>query len=204
MTITYVTGNPGKYYSVKEKFAKHNLPVDFFNYDFDEPEINDIELISKSKAEEAYKILNSPCFVADSGFYIKNYPGNPGYPGAFAKRSGISENVEMLLEQMNGVQDREACFLDCVTFYDGTEFYTFYGISEGTITYEPRGSHMQKAKSKLWYVFIPKNHDKTLAEMTDDERNNRHDGHTSAYEEFINWYKTFYLTQKRLTKKSNS
>lgn len=204
MTITYVTGNQGKYISVKEKFAKHNLPVDFFDYDFEEPEINDIELISKAKAEEAYKILNKPCFVADSGFYVKNYPGNPGYPGAFAKRSGISENVDLFLETMEKVEDREACFLDCVTFYDGNEFYTFYGLCEGTISFEPRGNHMKKAKSKLWYVFIPKNHDKTLAEMTDDERNNRHDGHTSAYEEFINWYKNNYLIQKRLTKKSNS
>lgn len=204
MTITYVTGNPGKYYSVKEKFAKHNLPIEFFKYDFDEPEINDIELISKAKVEEAYKLLKAPCFVADSGFYIKNYPGNPGYPGAFAKRSGISENVDMLLEKMNGVKDREACFLDCVIFYDGNEFYTFYGLSEGTISHEVRGNHMQKAKSKLWYVFIPKNHDKTLAEMTDDERNNRHDDHTSAYEKFIEWYEKVYLTQKKLTKKSNS
>lgn len=200
MTITYVTGNPGKYYSVKEKFAKHNLPVEFFNYDFKEPEINDIELISKMKAKEAYKILNSPCFVADTGFYIKNYPDNPGYPGAFAKRSGIAENVNILLEKMTEIRNREAYFLDCVTFYDGNEFYPFYGLSEGTISYEPRGYHIKKAKSKLWYVFIPKNHDKTLAEMTDEERNNRHDNHTSAYEEFINWYEKTYLIQKKLTK----
>ncbi|MDE5889194.1 MAG: hypothetical protein K2H20_04150 [Bacilli bacterium] len=204
MTITYVTGNPGKYISVKEKFAKHNLPVEFFNYDFEEPDINDIELISKAKVEEAYKILNKPCFVADSGFYVKNYPGNPGYPGAFAKRSGISENVNLLLEAMNNVKDREACFLDCVTFYDGNEYYTFFGLCEGTISYEQRGRNMEKAKSKLWYVFVPKHHDKTLAEMTDEERNNRQDGHTSAYEEFINWYEEVYLTQRKLTKKSNS
>lgn len=204
MKLTYVTGNKGKYYSVKEKFAKHNLPIEFLNYDFAELEINDIELISRTKAEEAYKILQSPCFVADSGFYIKNYPDNPGYPGAFVKRSGISDNIEILLEVMKDVKNREACFLDCVTFYDGNEFYTFYGISEGTITYESRGDHIEKAKSNLWYVFVPKNHDKTLAEMTDEERNNRHDEHTSAYEEFINWYENVYSTQKRLIKKSNS
>ncbi len=204
MTITYVTGNPGKYISVKEKFARHNLPVDFYIYDCEEPDINNIELISKAKVEAAYKILNKPCFVADSGFYVKNYPGNPGYPGAFVKRSGIANNVDKLLKDMEKVEDRTACFLDCVTFYDGNEFYTFYGECEGTISYEQKGNHMQKAKSNLWYVFVPKNHTKTLAEMTDEERDNRHDGHTSAYEEFIDWYKNIYLTQKRLIKKSNS
>lgn len=201
MTITYVTGNKGKYISVKEKFAKHNIPVEFFTYDFTEPDINDIEYISKVKVEEAYKILNKPCFVADTGFYIEDYPNNPGYPGAFVKRSGIADKTDELLKIMENVEDRRAYFLDCVTFYDGNEFYTFYGKSEGTISYEKRGNHMQKAKSNLWYVFIPNNHDKTLAEMTDEERENRHDGHTSAYEEFIEWYKNVYLTQKRLTKK---
>lgn len=203
MTITYVTGNHGKYISVKEKFSKHNIPIEFYNYDFEELNINDIEIISKNKAEKAYGILNQPCFVADSGFYVRNYPNNPGYPGAFAKRSGIADNVDKFLKVMENVTEREAFFLDCVTFYDGNEFYTFFGECEGTISYEKRGNHIAKAKSNLWYVFVPKNHNKTLEEMTDEERENRHDGHTSAYEEFINWYKNNYLTQKCL-KKSNS
>ncbi len=200
MKLTYVTGNLGKYYSVKEKFAKHNIPVDFYDFDCPEPEINDIELISKAKATIAYENLKSPCFVSDSGFYINNYPNIPGYPGAFAKRSGVSQNIGQLLEIMKNTQDRSAYFLDCVTFYDGDEYYTFYGKSEGTIATEKRGTNIKKAKSNLWYVFIPQNHDKTLAEMTDEERNNRHDNATSAYEEFIAWYKNIYSNQKVLKK----
>ena len=55
---------------------------------------------------------------------------------------------------------------------------------------------IKKAKSNLWYVFIPNNCDKTLAEMTDYERDHRHDGHTSATDEFINWYENIYLKGK--------
>lgn len=169
MIPTYVTSNYGKYVSVKEKFAKNNLAIEFYKCDLPEPDINDIEIISRTKANEAYKILNKPCFVADSGFYIKNYPNNPHYPGAFVKRSGVSSNITELLEVLKDVKDRSAYFLDCVTFYDGNEYYTFFGKSEGTIANEIRGNNIKKAKSNLWYVFIPQNHNKTLAEMTDEE-----------------------------------
>lgn len=194
--IVYVTGNYGKYRSVKEYFEDNQIKIDFFKYEFDEPDVNDIEFVSKAKALEAYKLLGKPCFVADSGFYIEDYPNRPGYPGAFVKRSGISANVEQLLIDMKNTENRNSYFLDCLTFYDGIKFYIFFGKSSGTISLEKRGNQIKKAKSDLWYVFIPNNCNKTLAEMTDFERKNRSDGRTSATEQFINWYKNEYNTTK--------
>ncbi len=196
----YVTGNKGKYFSVKEKFERMYLDVDFFIHDAEEPEINDIKVVAKHKVDEAYEILKRPCFVIDSGFYIKNYPGCPGYPGAFVKRSGISSDIEGLLDTLTSVEDREATFIDCLMFYDGNEYHTFYGYSGGSIAREVRGNENEKARSNLWYVFVPKNHDKTLAEMGDEERKNRHDGSNSAILDFIQWYKEEYLRIKRLSK----
>ena len=48
--IIYVTGNYGKYVSVKEHFEEKNIGIDFYEYDFKEIEINDIEKISRKKA----------------------------------------------------------------------------------------------------------------------------------------------------------
>ncbi len=193
--IIYVTGNYGKYVSVKECFTEKNIEIDFYKYDFEEMEINDIEKISRKKALDAYKILQAPCFVADTGFYINDYPNNPGYPGAFVKRSGISSDIDGLLETMKKQSNRTCKFVDCLTFYDGNEFYTFYGVSNGTLAFSKKGNPIKKAKSNLWYVFIPNNCDKTLAEMSDEERKNRNDGHTSATELFAEWYKNSYLKQ---------
>lgn len=189
MNLTYVTSNYGKYISVKEKFKKENIEIDYFKYDFAEPSVNDLELISKEKARQAYLALGSPVFVEDSGFYIVNYPNNPGYPGAFVKRSGVSSNIEKLLEDMKYVTDRECYFQDCVTYYDGKEFYQFKGMKPGTLSTTIKGDELIKAKSKLWHVFIPKNCNKTMAEMTDEERINRPDGRVDATIEFIKWYK---------------
>ncbi len=198
--LTYVTGNYGKYVSVKKHFEDRNIEISYYNYDLKEPEINDIEYISKVKAKEAYQLIKSPVFVADSGFYIEAYPDNPGYPGALVKRSGISKNIKELLETMKGIQNRKCYFLDCLTFFNGKEFHQFLGISEGTLAEEPKGLEQEEAKSNLWYVFIPKNHCKTLAEMTEEERIHRKDDRVSATELFIDWYSQNYRPKiKRLS-----
>lgn len=198
--LTYITGNYGKYISVKEKFEGAGITIDYFKCDLNEPEVNDIEFISKEKARQAYEILGKPVFVADSGFYIEDYPNNPGYPGAFVKRSGISSNISELLKTMENINNRNCYFLDCLTFYNGKEYYQFFGLSKGTLSRKSKGYENKKAKSNLWYVFIPYNCTKTLAEMTDEERNNRPDDRTSATDEFINWYKNNYKNVKRLVK----
>lgn len=194
--LTYVTGNYGKYISVKEKFENVKININYFKCDLDEPNINDIKFISKEKAKQAFEKLKSPVFVTDSGFYIENYPNNPGYPGAFAKRSGVSSNIEKLLETMKNTNNRNCYFLDCLTFFDGKNYHQFLGISKGVLSKEPRGPKNKKAKSNLWYVFIPDNCTKTLAEMQDEERNNRPDNRTSSTDKFIKWYKSKYKNAK--------
>lgn len=201
--LTYVTGNYGKYISVKERFEINDIIIEYFNCDLDEPEVNDIKYISKEKATKAFEMLNKPVFVADTGFYIEDYPGNPGYPGAFVKRSGISSDIDNLLELMKDVDNRKCYFLDCLTFYDGNDYYQFFGISKGSLANKKRGYSLKRAKSNLWYVFIPNNCDKTLAEMNDYERNNRCDGRTSATDEFITWYKENYINNKVIFKSKN-
>lgn len=200
VNLTYVTGNYGKYISVKEKFENNNIVIEYFDCDLDEPDVNDIKYISKEKAKKAYEILNKPVFVADTGFYIEAYPDNPGYPGAFVKRSGISSDIVNLLELMKDVDNRKCYFLDCLTFYDGNEYYQFFGISKGSLAYEKRGNTLKRAKSNLWYIFIPNNCDKTLAEMSDYEREHRCDDRTSATDEFITWYKENYINNKVIVK----
>lgn len=195
--LTYITGNYGKYISVKEKFENAGIIIDYFKCDLDEPDINDIKVISKEKARQAYEKIGRPIFVADSGFYIEDYPNNPGYPGAFVKRSGISSNVEQLLKIMKNVSNRKCYFLDCLTFFDGDDYYQFFGISKGILSNEIRGNEDKRAKSNLWFVFVPNNCTKTLAEMSDEERNNRPDGRTSATDEFIEWYKFNYIDVKK-------
>lgn len=191
--LVFATGNVNKGYEIEEKFNREQIPIEIVKMDFQEPEVNDIEIVSKSKVVQAYQMIGKPCFVIDSGFYIHNYPSNPEYPGAFVRRSGISKDIDGLLNTLKDVRDRSCHFLDCLTFYDGKNFYCFYGRDEGIITYEKKGTEHKTMRSALWYVFRPKNCVKTLAEMTDEENIKRKDGHISAKEQFIEWYKNNYI-----------
>lgn len=201
--LVFATGNINKGYEIAEKFGQENIPVEVVQMDFHEPEVNDIETVSRSKALEAYAALETPCFVIDSGFNIFDYPRSPGYPGAFARRSGITEDIDGLLETLKDTENRGCQFLDCLTFYDGEEFHVFYGYDIGTLTYEKRGTENRLMRSALWYVFKPNGSDKTLAEMTDEERALRKGDHVSAKEQFITWYKQNYLNTPRLEKEKH-
>ena len=198
MNLTYVTGNYGKYMSVKDKFEKYGLDIKYADMDLDEPYTEDIEFISHEKARLAYLGVKSPVFVVDCGFYIEDYPNKPGYPGALVKRSGVSTNIDELLEVMKEVDNRNCYFLDCLTYYDGEKYYTFYGKSKGLLTREKKGLITKRAKSNLWLVYIPEGYSKTLAEMTEEEIKNKV-SKDSVTEKFILWYKE-NVSQKKYIK----
>lgn len=197
MDLVYVSSNPGKWESVQRKFNKLGMDITYQYADLDEPEVDDITYISREKARQAYELVHKPVFVADSGFYIHNYPGKPNYPGIYAKRSGVSNNIEELLITLEGVTDRGCHFLDCLTFYDGNEYYTFYGKSEGTLATEKRGTNTETAKSRLWYIFIPIGETRTLAEMTLEEIEATSTNNTSANLAFATWYHNTYLNKPK-------
>lgn len=197
--LVYVSGNFGKIASVKKHCIEKNLNIEFFDYDCEELDVNDIELISKQKVMDAYQQLQRPCFVSDTGFYIDHYPGNPGYPGAFVKRSGVSSNLFKLLSDMKNVEQRSCHFLDCLTFYDGEDFYIFYGKTEGVLSRTIRGSSMENAKSNLWKVFIPQGQKKTLAEMNEEDYLVFNQGReVSATVKFLDFYTEKYLSRKAI------
>ena len=186
--IIFVTSNKGKQKSAQKYFNEKEIKVNCYEYDIEEPQINDIQYIAKHKVLQAYEKANKPCIALDAGFYIPNYPNNPNFPGAFPKRELLDKiGIEGLLKEMRNITNRECYFKECLAYYDGKNLLYFYGISQGTLSYERKGIKSIQKWSDLWYIFIPLNCNKTLAEMNDEERSNRNDNHTSALKEFANW-----------------
>ncbi len=48
--LIFVTGNVNKGYEIEERFRSEQIPVEIITMEFQEPEVNDIEAVSKSKA----------------------------------------------------------------------------------------------------------------------------------------------------------
>ncbi|MDD3186906.1 MAG: non-canonical purine NTP pyrophosphatase [Bacilli bacterium] len=183
--IIFVTGNEGK----KKSALKHlsNVSLTYEDYGFIEPDINDIELIAREKVLYAYEKSKKPCIALDAGFYIPAFPGKSNFPGAFPKRELLDKiGIDGLLEIMKKVEDRSCYFKECLAYYDGNEVRYFYGISSGTISREIKGTDSNQKWSDLWYIFIPKYYEKTMAEMTEEERANRK-GNSSALQNFSKW-----------------
>ena len=187
--IVFVTSNKGKLETAQRYFNEETKLV-FYNYDIVEPEVNDIEFIAEYKVKEAFKKVGKPCISLDAGFFIPNFPNKPNFPGAFPRREILEKlGIDGLLKAMKKVENRECYFKECLAYYDGNILKKFFGISKGTLSREIIGNETDKKWSDLWYVFIPKNNSKTLAQMTDKEREERADGHISPFKELNEWLK---------------
>lgn len=201
--LVFVSSNFGKVVSVKTAASMfYGIDICSCSLDFLEPDVNDISYISKKKAEYAYQELGYPCFVSDTGFYIDYYPNQPGYPGAFVKRSGVSSNLEKLLDDMKDVDNRSCRFVDCITYYDGECFQQFFGESRGELATEVSGENMNNAKSELWKVFIPEGYHSTLAGMSSKEmlqykKENRKNSSTA---QFLDWYRNNKVDNEKFDK----
>ena len=126
----------------------------------------------------------------DTGFYVKNYPNNPDFPGAFIKTNLLDTiGIKGLLENMKNVTDRKCLLKECLAYYDGDNFKVFESSQEGTLAYsEYQGTNSDKY-TKLFGVFIPEGYSKTVSEMSSDEKEELAKTNPNVLSLFANWYK---------------
>ena len=181
--IVFVTHNPGKIASA-QKILK-NVKLSIFEYELDEPRSDDIEYISKMKVMEAYKLVKKPCISLDCGFWIDALNG---FPRAFVNFALETVGLEGILKLMEGIENRSCRFTECLSYYDGKELHQFAGKHEGLIAPAILGLDTDEKWSDLWYIYIPKGYEKTLAQMTQEERDSRVMYESvDSMEEFAKW-----------------
>lgn len=200
--IVFVTGNIGKQKSLEKKVKGSDILVTCCDLGFIEPTVNDIRYIAEQKVRYAYDILQKPCIAMDAGFIIEAFPGRSNFPGAFPKRDLLEPiGIDGLLEMMKQVENRSCYFEECVAYYDGVEVKFFEGQAKGSLSKEKKGMDTLEKWSDLWYVFIPQNETKTLAQMTSYEREHRNrEEDKDALKEFAKWFQT--LEKEKVLKKS--
>lgn len=146
----------------------------------------DIEGNSLLKARYIYERYGLPCFADDTGLFVTALDGAPGVRSArFAgDHASDNDNVRLLLDKMQGVEDRSAAFRTVVTLImpenaDGDEdarfsnmpeacpYVIFEGAVKGRIDTAPHGNN------GFGYdpVFIPDESGIHFALMTQDQKN---------------------------------
>lgn len=182
--IIFVTHNKGKIASAQRTLKNVNLKI--FEYELEEPRSDDIKYISKYKVEQAYKIVNKPCISLDCGFWIDKLNG---FPRAFVNFALETIGIQGILKLMEGKDNRKCRFTECLSYYDGNELKQFMGYHEGFLSEKVLGKDTSDKWSELWYIYIPYGYDKTLAQMTEEERENRiRNKSVNSMEEFAKWY----------------
>ena len=185
--IVFVTHNKGKIASASKRLEGVNFKV--FEYELEEPRSDDIKYISKYKVMEAYKLVNKPCISLDCGFWVDELDG---FPRAFVNFALDTIGIEGILKLMEAKENRNCRFTECLSYYDGNELHQFTGKHEGKLSEKILGNDTDKKWSDLWYIFVPYGYDKTLAQMSDEERTNRIKYKSiDSMKEFSKWYKEY-------------
>ena len=109
------------------------------------------------------------CFADDTGLEVLALDGAPGvYSGRFAGEPRSDDrNISLLLEKMEGKDDRKARFRTVIALILDGEEYSFEGTAEGEILDKKVGA------GGFGYdpVFRPSGFDRTFAELTLGEKN---------------------------------
>lgn len=185
--ITFVTTNKGKIATAKEYLADEEIEVSPYNYELIEPRTDDIREIAKQKVLQAYSVVKEPCIAMDSGFYIEALNG---FPRAFVNFALDTIGVQGILDIMRGKENRNCAFRECVAYYDGNNIEYFFYEHKGTLSQEYRGEDKANQWSALWHIYKDSYYpEKTLAELTDEEREIRHNNTGSSLQEFAKWYR---------------
>ncbi|MFZ9595486.1 MAG: RdgB/HAM1 family non-canonical purine NTP pyrophosphatase [Bdellovibrionia bacterium] len=125
-----------------------------------------------AKARLANQCSHYPSLADDSGLEVMALEGRPGvkshrYAPAKPFKSQDEANVDLLLSELKNASSRQARFVCTVALVVEGILIHAQGILDGQIATAPRGLH------GFGYdpIFIPNGSDKTLAEMTDEEKN---------------------------------
>lgn len=157
--VQSLLGNEIKLLSLKEIGCFDEIPEDF-------------ETLKENAAQKARYIFDKykiNCFADDTGLEIHALNGEPGvYSARYAGEScSFDDNMNKVLEKMQGIENRKACFKTVIALIiEGKEYY-FEGQVNGEMLKEKTGS------DGFGYdpIFKPEGFDLSFAQMSLDEKN---------------------------------
>ena len=172
MKIVFATNNAHKLDEVRqvvgEKFEIVSLRECGIVEDIPENE-QTLEGNALAKARYIYERTGFNCFADDTGLEVDALGGEPGVRSARYATDGHDDeaNKRLLLERLQGEENRAAQFRTAVALILGGKEYLFEGIVRGEIALEQHG------EGGFGYdpLFFPEGGDLTFAQMSSEEKN---------------------------------
>ena len=166
MKLVFATHNPGKLKEVREMLAPKYEVIGLHDLNDHEDIIEDAPTLEGNaiiKAQTVWQRHGLPCFSDDTGLEIDALNGAPGvYSARYAgPAKDAQDNMDKVLHELEGVNDREAQFRTAVALQWNGEYKIFNGIVRGSIATERRGA------KGFGYdpIFIPEGFPTSFAQM---------------------------------------
>ena len=163
MNLTYATTNKYKLAGAKQALAGTGVNLiapDEALPDVPEIQSDDQTAVSVDKALKYYDLLKRPLVVMDSGLFIDELNG---FPGVYTKYALDTIGIYRIIQLLGGAR---AYTQRTITYFDGNKPQTFTLKLHGALLKEPRGNNGRNYDKH----FLPDGKNKTLAEMTDEEK----------------------------------
>jgi XTP/dITP diphosphohydrolase len=159
--ISLITGNEGK---AREYESLLGIKVAAVKENLIEIQELDVVKVVERKACDAYSTLRSPVLVDDTGLALAEWNG---LPGALVSWFLGAVGPHGILEMAAGVTNRRATVTTALGYADEKGVRVFTGTLNGALATALRG------EGGFGYdpIFIPDGHDRTMAEMSSDEKN---------------------------------
>jgi XTP/dITP diphosphohydrolase len=170
--IVFATNNANKIAEIRAIVGERIQILSLSDIQCDEelPETSEtLEGNALQKAQYVFDHYGHVCFADDTGLEVSALEGRPGvYSARYAgKECSSADNIEKLLNEMNGKEDRTAQFRTVIAWVKKDDFQLFEGQVEGVISTIIRG------EGGFGYdpVFIPSGFEQSFAEMLPTEKN---------------------------------
>jgi len=164
--IAFITTNKHKFEEVSGVLKEFGVEIEQVVMEYDEDKEKSMEEIVVPAAKMLADKLNREVIIDDTGLFFKAYNN---FPGALPKYIFNAIGYDGIFRLLAGL-DQSAYFETCIGYSKpGGETKVFKGIMEGKIidkVVNPDQDNMPYDR-----IFIPVGHDKTISEMTLEEKN---------------------------------
>ena len=178
--LYFVSSNPNKFQEIEPILRQYGIVSQLIKMSIQEIQSESVHRIAEAKSTYAFKHLLRPVVIEDDGFYISSLNGFPGQYSSFVyKTLGNQGILKLMLNKVN----RRAYFLSVIAYNDGHTLKMFSGKTRGMLS--------KVAAEGGWGfdpVFVPKNTNKTYAELSRLNRKSFYSHRRKSIEKFSKWY----------------
>ncbi|MGL4364114.1 MAG: non-canonical purine NTP diphosphatase [Bacteroidales bacterium] len=172
MQLIFASNNPHKLDEIKGLLGNDIDLISLAQCGISEeiPEDQDtLEGNALQKARYIYERTGKDCFADDTGLEVEALQGAPGvYSARYAgQEKDMTKNLNKLLADLQSETNRKARFRTLIALIIKGKEHLFEGIIEGEITTDTFGIQGFGYDA----IFRPLNHDKTLAEISIEQKN---------------------------------